>query len=416
MNHDPHLSELAADEGPAPPRPPWLLLVMMGVGGFALGLLIATAISTTGPGDVTPTLPPAAVPTSTSSSTSSEIEDVLPSLEKLVPGFEGTLYFTDPESLDTNDHYLVTWSSNGSTPVATQVRADYLQLDVTGSWMAVASGPTLGTLFPGSTMRIFRFLDNSRPFPLDPDGYVGSAVAGIVWHASRPGLLAWIEIDNSYRSTVKVANLSNPNALVQSGIEGEFDYAAWPRYWDNDLFVISTQSQSLSTIDGQPIAVQYEVQTFDSEWELLGTTPGEFVGRLPTGELVITVWDPETQQPRDTFVMDSTLAERLTPDWLPEGTRLTSVLPTADGTGVWLFGAGEDGTFLVRLDDQIPSQCDYVVPVSEAAHGSPDGDWIVLQSVEEAEEASLWFINAATCRTTHVDLPDGVGYLAAVGR
>jgi hypothetical protein len=99
---------------------------------------------------------------------------------------EGTLYFTDPESLDTNDHYLVTWSSSDSAPVATEARAGILRLDVTGSRMALPAGRTLDTVFPGNTFSIFLNLDNSRPLPPDPDGYVGSAaVRADFWAGSE---------------------------------------------------------------------------------------------------------------------------------------------------------------------------------------------------------------------------------------
>lgn len=390
---------------------------MVGAGGVALGLLVASTISTTGPGDVTLTLPPAPIASSTTNPSSSEIEDISPSLEELVPGFEGTLYFIDWVSLDTNDKYLVTWSSKQSAPLPTVERPDYLVLDVTGSRMALPAGITLDTLFPGNTIAIFRNLDNARPLPSDPDGHVGSAVAGFIWHASRPGLLVWIEVDSSYRSTVKTVDLSNPNVLVESSVLAEFDYLAWPRYWDDDLFVMATLSQSLDIIDGQAVTGSFEVQTFDSDWELLGSTLGDLVGRLSTGELVIGEWSGESQQIRSsTFLMDYTLTERLSPDWLPEGGQLTSVVPTPDGSRTWLHGVNEDGrTFLGRMDGPTLVQC-VDSPASEQVFRSVDGDWIVYQSIDEARESALWFVNAVTCREFRVDLPDGVGYLAAVGR
>ena len=74
-----------------------------------------------------------------------------------------------------------------------------------------------------------------------------------------------------------------------------------------------------------------------------------------------------------TFLTDLTLTERLTPDWLPEGSQLTSVLPTPEGARVWLHGVSGDGTsFLGRLDGPTLGKC-VDMPETDGVYRSPDG-------------------------------------------
>ncbi|MDH5373627.1 MAG: hypothetical protein OEX97_11845, partial [Acidimicrobiia bacterium] len=96
MNGEPRISDEGMDVEP-PPRPAWLLPAVVGVGGFALGLLVATTIGSTGPSEASPTLPPvppATVVTQPGVSPEATVvgvdEEDRPTLEELVPGFEGT--------------------------------------------------------------------------------------------------------------------------------------------------------------------------------------------------------------------------------------------------------------------------------------------------------------------------------------
>ena len=421
MNGDPRVSDVNVEEEP-PPRPPWLLPVVIGVGGFALGLLVATTIGSRGPSEASPTLPPAPSSTSTTAgevelstsvSTTAQInEEPGLSLEELVLGFEGTLYFTNPTSSSTFDRRIVAWSSERSLPFPMGLRAGFPTLDVSGSQMAFAAGQSLDTSFPGATISIVRNLDKSRPLPQDPDGYVGEAVTWFVWHASKPGLLAWIEFDLD-RSVVKTADLSNSERLVQSSIVAEFEGVAWPLYWDDDLFVVAAQSESLELVDGQSVTGRTEVRTFDGEWEPLGATLGEFVGRLPTGELIIT---DEVLQPTSigSFLTDESLQDHRAPTWLSEGSWLRWALARPDGDSVWVSGEHQDGTpFLGRLEQTALVECAEIGTFA-FAYMSTDGDWIVYQGSDESGEG-LWFVNTVTCGSTRVDLPEGIGFLVGVG-
>ncbi len=405
-----------------PPRPPWLLPVVIGVGGFALGLLVATTIGSQGPSEASPTLPPAPSSTSTTTgevepstsvSTTAQInEEPGLSLEELVPGFEGTLYFTNPTSSSALDRRIVAWSSERSMPFQVGLRAGFPTLDVSGSLMAFVAGQSLDTPFPGATISIVRNLDRSRPLPQDPDGYVGAAVTWFVWHASEPGLLAWIEFDLD-RSVVKTAEFSNLEQLVRSTIVAEFEGVAWPVYWDDDIFIVAAQSESLELVDGQSTTGRAEVRTFNSEWDPIGTTLGEFVGRLPTGELIIAD-DVSRQTGSGPFLTDETLQDRRDPEWLPEGSRLRSVIATPGGGTVWVSGENQDGTpFLGRLEGPSVDRCAEMGAVA-FFYTSTDGDWLVYQDVDETGK-SLWFVNAVTCGSTRVDVPPGAGFLVAIG-
>jgi hypothetical protein len=429
MNREPRIADVGADEAPSP-RPPWLLPAVIGIGGFSLGLLVATTIGSTGPSEATPTLPPAPPPASSTSTTSSpnttvvvETEETRLSLEELVPGFEGTLYFLDPTSSSADQQSLVAWRSSSSVYEATVFPMQTMALDVTGSRMAILSGQSLDSKYRGGVMSISWNLNKSRPQVREPRDFLGSGVSGFAWHASEPGLLAWAEYEGSDRWSLKTGNLTIPTQLADPTIVAEFEDIVWPVYWDHEVIVVTTYD--LGPFEGEPPSVLTpSISSVGLDSTVLGSLKGDFVGRLPFGEFVVIERSADASEDPIVYLTDIALTERAAPEWLPEGDGLLTLVVSPDGNRTALhllrpgMGASRESVIAI-LDGDTYVECGTPSTV-ESVHWSVDGEWVVLQTSLHAEtglEFGLWFTNAETCEGFPVPL---VGYeslfLVAVGR
>ncbi|MFW2338503.1 MAG: hypothetical protein ACN4GK_00495 [Acidimicrobiia bacterium] len=425
MNREPRIADVGADVEPRP-RPPWLLPAVIGVGGFALGLLVATTIGSTGPSEATPTLPPrqATTPTTapaaplSTTTTAPEVEsEALPTLEELVPGFEGTLYFANFAS-SLSQERMTTWRSELSSPQEAELPAGFPQLDASGTRMAMTRGQSIDNDFMGGVISLFWNLNKShRPFP-DSDSFLGSGVAGLLWHATEPGQLAWVESDGDERWLLKTGDVEQPGLPVEPVTIAEFSGISWPLYWDDEYFVVA--SYELDGGDEPLFPSGWLVGLFDATGTLLATTDDGFVGRLATGEFVL--WDspfgPDDSpggyladssfQPVGQFGIADTFG-------IPQGVASSS---TGDVTAV-LFGSVDDGPMsILIIDETDTSECRFLPPM-DSLLWSVDGDWLIAQRhprPDLTEQGGLSFIDPETCTEVRVPLPEDVGFLSAVGR
>jgi hypothetical protein len=389
-------------------------------------LLVATTIGSTGPSEATPTLPPRQETTPTTApveppattTTLHEVEsEPLSTLEELVPGFEGTLYFADSASSSSQER-MTTWRSELSSPQEAELPAGFPQLDASGTRMAMTRGQSIDNDFMGGVISLFWNLSKShRPFP-DSDSFLGSGVTGLLWHATEPGQLAWVESDGGERWLLKTGDVEQPGLPVEPVTIAEFSGISWPLYWDDEYFVVASYE-----LDGgdEPLFLSGPlVGLFDATGTPLATTDDGFLGRLATGEFVLLDLPLGPEDGLGGYLADSSfqpvgqfgLADAV---GIPQG-----VASSSDGavTAV-LFASVDDGpTSILVIDESGTAECRFSSPLS-SVFWDIDGDWLVAQRSprpDPTEQSGLSFIDPDSCTEVRVPLPDDAGFLTAVGR
>ena len=420
MNGEPRISDEGMDVEP-PPRPAWLLPAVVGVGGFALGLLVATTIGSTGPSEASPTLPPvppATVVTQPGVSPEATVvgvdEEDRPTLEELVPGFEGTLYFADFRS-STSQERMNTWRSELSSPLPTDLPAGFPQMDASGTRMAMVRGQSLESDFRGGVISLHWNLSKSHhPFP-DTDSFLGSGVTGLVWHATEPGQLAWIENEGEDRWVLRTGDVENSGQEVERVTVAEFEGISWPLYWDAEFFVVAIYE--IESNDGPLFPAGPIIGLFDSGGTLLVTTDSGFVGRLATGEFVLVESPTDAGNGPVAFLADSTF-EAIEDGNLGDGAIPMGIARSnQEEVSAMAFNTVDDGPSGVLVYSEAGvRECRFSSP-RVGLYWSLDGEWLVTQGISSGSSSgNLSFIDPDTCAETRVLLPIETGTLAAVGR
>lgn len=238
-------------ESPPPPsREPRSRATIFAAVGLGAGLALG-ALFTGGdrPAESTPDTvvsEPDSSPTTTIVPTTTTTDVVVPRLATLVPGILDVLIAS---GIDLNGVQTVTvWELADRAPTRAALPWGELKPDASRSWLAVA---TPSRWIAGSSLWV------GNPAFVEP--ITSELVGGPVWHARRPGNLAWVE-DRGEGPLLMTAQFVPGRTTVPSPVVQLPETAALIGWWDTGLLVQSETTLQLLDLDGAVVGEATGVQ------------------------------------------------------------------------------------------------------------------------------------------------------------
>lgn len=382
---------------PEPRGRAWLPIGI--IGGIAVGLLIATGAQQNSPDPNTPpsTIPEVAVPPTVPTTTTV----LAPSrLDILVDGYEGTLYLA---GFRNDQGVLWRWESRTGTALVIDIPERMRSADFNSSRVRIAAA-ALSTVSPGWNLWVGT-PENAEPIALSMTSWA--------WHATDPGRIAWIELDQSLPETLPALLRT---ATLPTGADGVFPIADDPA----DLGSVP----SVVLFDDQGFLLQSPTDE-DGYW-LIAIDPDEgresgrlaarYLGVLPDGDLLVSTAGSLQRASRD-------LTE--TADFPFPSDKRMSAIATSSAHNRWAIWEVEDATGVATptqlwiLDGEAIVFETTLPQTLRSVSWSVDGRWLIAAVGEPSplsgfSSGQLWFIDTEDWSMHQVEAPGYIFAIAAV--